>query len=82
MQTNVLIEPVQFVLECLISNTPQNVDAQYVKIKAIACLRALLDVTLTYTVSYKACSHVVGVAARLMHCLLQHERDCISFTFT
>lgn len=43
---------------------PQNVDAQYVKIKAIACLRALLDATLTYTVSYKACSRVVGVAAR------------------
>lgn len=55
---------------------PQNVDAQYVKIKAIACLRALLDATLTYTVSYKACSRVIGVAARLMHCLQLHEREC------
>lgn len=79
MQTNVLIELVR---ECLISNMPQNVDAQYVKIKAIACFRALLDATLTYTVSYKACSRVVGVAARLMHYLQQHERDRFLFTVT
>lgn len=51
MQTNALIELVRFRMSY--RDMPQTVDAQYVKIRVIACLRALLDATLTYTVSYK-----------------------------